>query len=945
MYDHPGRMGRSGSRTGFGQRESIGNPLNLTLGRRPIMASDSRKSLRSQASRRSEESSRREDTESVPEPPNSWRREGVMSANRSGYFAPPGQSAGGGAVLRFHAYFEEPILEYSSRSVPYHTKRIHKCVVSFYTKDATVAVDEPKIRNSGYMQGKLLKRSHVETPDGTKFAPSDFRIGEVVTIFGRNFTVADADTSTRRYYETALADALDPAVPIPDDGFAAQREVMEIKYKQHAPPPANAKENFANDSRPRSAPAVRGSSNLRAAGSKGHEVLRFFCAYQDDRHDGDRDRRYTLHYFLSDNTIEIKEKATEGVQRFPNLLRRSRLPRDAFSNPDNPLVDANEPTHVSYEDLRCGTTLVVWGRPLLLLSCDRSTEAWYGRRRITQQPLQIAADDGEKFPQTLPPFNGFGAENDLYAMGLSLQPRVIKSTQQDYQRFIKADNKVLRFECVFGHGTVSDLDTKRVFVVNYHLGDDTIMVYEPPVRNSGLEGGVFLSRGRYKKHIPDQRGSNARGAGSVLSRWLRPADFFEGNIVSFEAPSTGRLLQIFRVVRADDYTKRVEEEKKLTAGSRLSIVLEQLAERLCAARVQVRSQFAARDARKVRGLSENDFKAVLRSMEREASSPCGQLTDDAVLDEIVWQYSEAGADSDVLVRYDDFVDALVLAAPMPKVPERTASSTTTVVNKSMEKALVNALRAQIGDPSCDNGLLRKSFRSEDREKHGTVDADAWFRVLRKHKFHGVLSRVEANILKQRYTEPSVLHAGVEYERLCDKIYEGDFSDYMAALLMVLPERGDISGVDLDKYREHLEGGNKIPTVRNYLDRVNVTMRECEGNIQLKLKNCMRAFSSAFGRNHRKKMLRKHLMAFDVSNAGSCTRDEFTSSIRRIIDDGYCELDMRDQSLLFNHIFPHPWTRQPTDELLTKLVSRDVKGVMRMHQAAMSREEDPRFLFR
>ena len=100
MYDHPGRMGRSGSRTGFGQRESIGNPLNLTLGRRPIMASDSRKSLRSQASRRSEESSRREDTESVPEPPNSWRREGVMSANRSGYFAPPGESAGGGAVLR-----------------------------------------------------------------------------------------------------------------------------------------------------------------------------------------------------------------------------------------------------------------------------------------------------------------------------------------------------------------------------------------------------------------------------------------------------------------------------------------------------------------------------------------------------------------------------------------------------------------------------------------------------------------------------------------------------------------------------------------------------------------------------------------------------------------------------------------------------------------------------
>jgi hypothetical protein len=38
-YDNPGgrpqsaHMTRTGSRTGFGQRESIGNPLNLSLGR------------------------------------------------------------------------------------------------------------------------------------------------------------------------------------------------------------------------------------------------------------------------------------------------------------------------------------------------------------------------------------------------------------------------------------------------------------------------------------------------------------------------------------------------------------------------------------------------------------------------------------------------------------------------------------------------------------------------------------------------------------------------------------------------------------------------------------------------------------------------------------------------------------------------------------------------
>ena len=88
-----------------------------------------------------------------------------------------------------------------------------------------------------------------------------------------------------------------------------------------------------------------------------------------------------------------------------------------------------------------------------------------------------------------------------------------------------------------------------------------------------------------------------------------------------------------------------------------------------------------------------------------------------------------------------------------------------------------------------------------------------------------------------------------------------------------------------------------------------------------------------------------LLRYDVSNAGSCTREEFTGSVVRIIDDGFCELDPREQELLFGHLFPHPWTRQPTDALLTALTSRDVKGVMRMHKAALSQEEDPRFLFR
>ena len=46
--------------------------------------------------------------------------------------------------------------------------------------------------------------------------------------------------------------------------------------------------------------------------------------------------------------------------------------------------------------------------------------------------------------------------------------------------------------------------------------------------------------------------------------------------------------KLFRVIGADGFTRRIEAEKKQNAGGHLNVVIEQLAERLCAARVQVR---------------------------------------------------------------------------------------------------------------------------------------------------------------------------------------------------------------------------------------------------------------------------------------------------------------------------------------------------------------------
>ena len=50
--------------------------------------------------------------------------------------------------------------------------------------------------------------------------------------------------------------------------------------------------------------------------------------------------------------------------------------------------------------------------------------------------------------------------------------------------------------------TTRPIDMDRRFIVSYFLSDDTILVYEPPQRNSGIIGGKFIERRRIKK--PDE---------------------------------------------------------------------------------------------------------------------------------------------------------------------------------------------------------------------------------------------------------------------------------------------------------------------------------------------------------------------------------------------------------------------------------------------------------
>ena len=53
--------------------------------------------------------------------------------------------------------------------------------------------------------------------------------------------------------------------------------------------------------------------------------------------------------------------------------------------------------------------------------------------------------------------------------------------------------------CKVGH-----TDRERSFVLSYFLMDDTVLIFEPPVRNSGIGGGKYLERSKVYKPAPLQ---------------------------------------------------------------------------------------------------------------------------------------------------------------------------------------------------------------------------------------------------------------------------------------------------------------------------------------------------------------------------------------------------------------------------------------------------------
>ena len=379
-----------------------------------------------------------------------------------------GQTAAPNPVLRFYAYFRQDIVESAEE-----TERVRYVRIHIYLEDNSIMIAEDHIRNSGMNQGVLLSRQRVLNPSikpyGQQYVASDFNVGINVEMAGITYHIYDCDEFTRKYFQEAGVE-LNPIEQPPDDLYSIKRKITEKPIRV----------TRVNTDK----------TNLKRFLDYDGKVLRFYATWDDTGSMFGEKRKFVIHYFLVDGTIEIRQVLPPNSGRVPvsQFLKKAILKKPGT---DEPYTDA---------DLRIGSTVDVFGRPFIIYDVDKFTRDFidqrYGKQDWTPETVTGTTDMfvADSTPHEPAPYNGWGDEEDSLGYCTSLHPQPPK---KDIMKLINKEGQVLRFSAHFLNPAPQD--AARKFVISYYMADDTIAIFEMPQRNSGFREGKFIQRGKYKK--------------------------------------------------------------------------------------------------------------------------------------------------------------------------------------------------------------------------------------------------------------------------------------------------------------------------------------------------------------------------------------------------------------------------------------------------------------
>ena len=405
-------------------------------------------------------------------------------------------------VLRFYLFFKEAVYE-----SPEENYRVRKCVLYWYLATDCIEISEPRTNNSGMTQGKFLSSTPASSIKPNGFDPievKDLVVGTELTLYGRTFRIVDCDKKTRDYFVQEFELEQPPAETYPVDPIEVRNAKRKVRVSTQ------------------SIGGARKPDTLRKFLMYDKKVLRFKAMWDDSKSLYGEKRFFTLHYYLSDDNMELRElyENNSGREKVPQFLNRNRVLK-ADGKPYTP------------RDLILGTVIIINGRKFQLLTCDSFTREFYAKLGIVQNDIIVKKVKKVIPKMPVPPYNGYGTEEDSLGSFYSLVPRPPRKRQT------RADStKVLRFKAKFV--TDSPQDVSRRLVVSFFLADNTLGIFEPVERNSGFMGGKYLERGQF----------------------INPATGVHFKAEDFRAPLVeGTEIEImnraFVFLHADDFTKSI----------------------------------------------------------------------------------------------------------------------------------------------------------------------------------------------------------------------------------------------------------------------------------------------------------------------------------------------------------------------------------------------------